>query len=56
MIVNIGGKSYNIRIGGENICTVYTGSPMLSGIKLLASDNFVLQDSNGLYLTVKEGD
>lgn len=31
-------------------------APVITGIKLLSSDNYVLKDSNGLYITVKESD
>jgi hypothetical protein len=35
---------------------LFTNVIMINNPKLLSSDNFVLQDSNGLYITVKEDD
>lgn len=31
-------------------------TPSIIGVKLLSSDNYILKDSNGLYLTAKEGE
>ncbi len=31
---------------------VYTGTKTESGVRLLSSDNYILTDSNGVYLTV----
>jgi hypothetical protein len=33
---------------------LFTSTPITNFIRLLSSDNYTLQDSNGLYLTVKE--
>ncbi len=33
----------------------YVTAPIVNGIMLLSSDNYVLKDSNGVYLTTKEG-
>lgn len=35
---------------------LYTKTPITNGIRLLSFDNFILKDSNGLYLTVKESE
>lgn len=34
-----------------NICS---SSPFVNGIMLLSFDNYILKDSNGVYLTAKE--
>jgi hypothetical protein len=33
---------------------LYTPAPIINFIQLLSSDNYVLKDINGLYLTVEE--
>lgn len=33
---------------------LYSEILILNGIRLLSSDDYILQDSNGLYLTAKE--
>lgn len=33
---------------------LYSSTPITNHIRLLSSDNYILKDSNGLYLTVKE--
>jgi hypothetical protein len=33
---------------------LFTSAPVSDFIRLLSSDNYTLQDSNGLYLTVEE--
>lgn len=47
-IININGASFNLHI--------YETEPIITGIKLLSSDNYVLKDLNGLYITIKEGE
>lgn len=34
---------------------VFSTNIITNGIKLLSSDNYILKDSNNLYLTAKEG-
>ena len=55
------GSSENLRINaivGALISTVNliipSSTPIVNGIKILSSDNFILKDSNGVYLTAKE--
>jgi hypothetical protein len=48
-----------VRINLDDIIyhlNLFTNVIMINNPKLLSSDNFVLQDSNGLYITVKEDD
>lgn len=33
---------------------LYSSTPITNHIRLLSSDNYILKDSNGLYLTAKE--
>ena len=35
-------------------CTLHIGTPITSGVRLLSFDNYILKDSNGLFLTPKE--
>lgn len=35
---------------------LFTKTPITNGIRLLSFDNFILKDSSGLYLTVKESE
>ena len=34
----------------------FTTTTITNGIRLLSSDNYILKDANGLYLTIKESD
>ena len=34
----------------------YSQIPTITRVRLLSSDNYVLKDSNGLYLTAKDGE
>ena len=47
-IININGVPFNLHISKT--------APTITGIKLLSFDNYVLKDSNGLYITAKEGE
>jgi hypothetical protein len=44
--LNLNKITYNIDL--------FTTTLILNGIRLLSSDNYILKDSNGLYLTTKE--
>ena len=46
--INLGGESYQLNLIPEKL--------ILNGIALVSLDNYMLKDSNGLYLTVKESD
>ena len=35
---------------------LYSATPIINGIRLLAADDFILKDSNGIYLIAKEND
>ena len=47
-IININGTSFKLHI--------YETESIINGTKLLSSDNYVLKDLNGLYITIKEGE
>lgn len=34
---------------------LFSSTPITNGIRLLSSEGYILKDSNGLYLTAKEG-
>lgn len=51
------GSSEKLQINIENIrycLNLYAKSPIINGVMLLSSDNYILKDSNGVYLTAKE--
>ena len=57
MALYLGSNKVRVSLGDIACCLnlVYV-EPTIKGIVLLSSDGFTLQDSNGLYLTVKESD
>ena len=44
--VNLNGEAYYLNL--------YSAIPIINGIKLLSSDDYVLRDMYGLYITAKE--
>ena len=53
------GSSEKLKITSKNgkcCLRVITSTPITNNSKLLSSDNYILKDSNGLYLTVKDGE
>ena len=53
------GNSKKLKVNLNNIIyrfKLFSENPITKGIRLLSSDNYTLKDSNGLYLTVKDGD
>lgn len=38
----------------EYCLNLYSTTPITNGIRLLSSEDYILKDSNGLYLTAKE--
>lgn len=46
--INIDGKAYRLNL--------FSIIPITNGIRLMSSENFILKDSNGLYLTAKESE
>lgn len=55
MAVYLGENRIKINLNGiVYILNLFTTAPILNGIRLLTSENYVIRDSNGLYITVKE--
>lgn len=53
------GNSEKLKVNLNNVIyrfNLFAEIPITNGIRLLSSDNYTLKDSNGLYLTVKDGD
>ena len=53
------GNSEKLKVNLNNIIyrfMLFSKNPITNGIRLLSFDNYTLKDSNGLYLTVKDGD
>lgn len=53
------GNSEKLEVNLNNIIyrfKLFSENPITNGIRLLSSDNYILKDSNGLYLTIKDGD
>ena len=46
--INLNGKIYNLNL--------YSPEVILNGVVLLSSNDYILKDINGLYLTVKESE
>ena len=57
MNLYIGGSKVKIIINDKSfrLMTITTSStPTINDVRLMSSDNYILQDSNGLYLFAKE--
>lgn len=53
------GSSEKLQVKLDNIIyniNLFSSTLITNGGLLLSFDNYILKDSNGLYLTVKEGD
>lgn len=51
------GDKQKVVLNGAVYClNLFTKVAITNGIRLLSSDNYILKDSNGLYLTVKESE
>jgi hypothetical protein len=57
MALYLGNNKVKININNTT-CSLqlFSKTPITNGIKLLSLDKYILKDSNGLYLTVKEGE
>lgn len=57
MALYLGNDKLKINLGNTQCClNLFSATPILNGISLLSSEGYVLKDSNGLYLTVKESE
>ena len=53
------GNSEKLKINLDDIIYVlnlHLTTPITNGVRLLSSEGYILKDSNGLYLTTKEGE
>lgn len=53
------GSSEKLKIitpGGTCNLIIYSPTPITNGIMLLSSDNYILKDSDGVYLIAKESE
>ena len=52
----VGGRKYKINLDGKKhrLGAVSMQKPIESVVRLLSSDNYILKDSNGVYLVPKE--
>ena len=51
------GSSEKLKINMDNVAyclNLFSTTPITNGVRLLSSENFILKDANGLYLTTKE--
>ncbi len=57
MALYLGENKVKINLDGVVYClNLFSEIPITNGIRLLSSDNYILQDSNGIYLTAKESE
>jgi hypothetical protein len=57
MALYLGSDKLKINLNGVAYCiNLFSETPITNGIRLLSSENYILKDSNGLYLTVKEAE
>ena len=51
----VGSTRYKVILDSVLYCVnIYSSSPITNSAKLLSSDNYILKDVNGLYLTVSD--
>ena len=57
MALYLGSNKIKINLNGVTYClNLFSETIILNGIKLLSSDNYILKDSNGFFLTAKESE
>ena len=57
MALYLGSDKVKINLDNVLYClNLYSTTPITNGVRLLSLDNYLLKDSNGLYLTAKESD
>ena len=52
------GNSEKLKVNSDGVVyylNLFSKTPITNGIRLLSSENCILKDSNGLYITTKEG-
>lgn len=55
MALYLGKDAVKINLNGI-VCSLnlFSSNPILNGVSLLSSENYILKDSNGVFLTAKE--
>ena len=57
MSLYFGSNKVKINLNSKTYClNILTKTIITEGALLLSLDNYILQDNNGLYLTIKEND
>lgn len=57
MALYLGSNKVKINLDGvAYYLNLYSTTAIVNGIALLSSDDYILKDSNGLYLTAKESE
>ena len=57
MALYLGNEKVSVILGNTKMnLQFYSSAPMTNGALLKSSDDFILKDSNGLYITVKENE
>ena len=57
MAIYLGSNKVKINLDGKTYClNILTKTIITEGVLLLSLDNYILQDNDGLYLTIKEDD
>lgn len=46
--ITLDGIAYNLNL--------FSTAPITNGVRLLTAENYIIKDSNGLYVTVQEGE
>ena len=55
MAIYVGGQKWKLIVGGNVFSlNIPSSTPITNGVRLLSSDDFILKDINGLYLTAVE--
>lgn len=55
MALYLGSEKKQLNLNGLAYClNLFSATPIVNGVQLLSSDNYVLKDSNGLYITANE--
>ena len=53
------GSSQELKVNLDGVVyrfNLYVETPITNGVRLLSSDDYILKDSNGIYLTSKESE
>ena len=57
MALYLGSTGQKINLDGKTYClNILTKTIITEGALMLSSDNYILQDLNGLYLTIEENE